>query len=184
MLVINQNFFFKGENLEQEKNLIHILALKEEDFDTAGHFRFPKENGDEQERGGMPYYQPNSNWIRLGLRVKGRYDNGNDDWLTKNGNPREWAVAFHGSTEAGTRAIAQSRIFLTSGPGQIHAHCQDVNELSDQKGQPCGRGAYFEAKIQASEGKYATYRPNGHKCILQVSTSHQAFWIKLTCPLS
>ena len=96
------------------------MALTKEDFDTAGDFRFPNENGDEQKRGGMPYYQPNSNWIRLGLRVKGRYDDGNDDWLMMNGNPREWAVAFHGSTEAGTRGIAQSRIFLTSGEGQVH----------------------------------------------------------------
>ena len=146
------------------------MALKKEDFDTAGDFRFPNENGEEQKRGGMPYYQPNSNWIRLGLRVKGRYDDGNDDWLMMNGNPREWAVGFHGSDQDGTRAIAQSRIFLTSGKGQVHEMREDINELSDQRGQPCGKGAYFGAKIQISEGGYANYAPSYHKCILQVST--------------
>ena len=154
--------------MQKERNLIHLLLLKKEDFDTAGDFRFPNENGDEQKRGGMTYYQPNSNWIRLGLRVKGRYDNGNDDWLMMNGNPREWAVAFHGSKETGTREIAQSRIFLTSGERQVYKTDKDVNELSDQRGQPCGNGAYFGAKIQISEA-YANYRPSDHKCILQVS---------------
>jgi hypothetical protein len=28
--------------------------------------------------------------------VKDKFDNGNQDWLGMNGNPNEWAVAFHG----------------------------------------------------------------------------------------
>ena len=85
--------------LHKEKGLIHVLGLREIDFDSAGDFKFPSGNGDKQMRGGMPYYQPNSNWTRIGLRVRRRYDNGNDDWLKMDGNPHEWAVGFHGSTK-------------------------------------------------------------------------------------
>ena len=30
------------------------------------------------------------------MNAKSKYDNGNDDWLKMDGNPKEWAVAFHG----------------------------------------------------------------------------------------
>lgn len=43
-------------------------------------------------RGGWPYFRP-INCKRYGLRVRGLYES--DDWLMKDGNPREWAVAYH-----------------------------------------------------------------------------------------
>lgn len=46
-------------------------------------------------RGNWPYYLP-VRAKRFGLRVRTEYDEGNDDWLKMNGNPYEWAVAFHG----------------------------------------------------------------------------------------
>ena len=157
-------------DLHQERRLVNLLALEKDDFDSAGDFRFPNTNGDTLKRGGMVYYQPNSNWIRLGLRVKGRYDNGNDDWLMMDGNPREWAVAFHGSSEHGTREILRSRQFLTNDPRGFQAYSEDVdvNELSDTKGHPCGRGANFGAKIQISEAFHKTHKVDGHKCVFQV----------------
>ena len=44
-------------------------------------------------RGGLPYFQPFEPWVRRGLRVHGKYEN--DDWLTNDGNPSEWAIAYH-----------------------------------------------------------------------------------------
>ena len=32
----------------------------------------------------------------FGLKVTGKYDNGNDDWLAHDGNKNEWAIAYHG----------------------------------------------------------------------------------------
>jgi len=29
--------------------------------------------------------------------LKGKYDNGNDNWLNKNGNSEEWYVMYHGT---------------------------------------------------------------------------------------
>lgn len=43
----------------------------------------------------MPYFQPVYG-TRFGLKVSKLYDNGNQDWLSMYGHPKEWAIAFHG----------------------------------------------------------------------------------------
>jgi hypothetical protein len=35
-------------------------------------------------------------WIGFGLNVINKYDNRNNDWLSKDGNKNEWVVAYHG----------------------------------------------------------------------------------------
>ena len=40
---------------------------------------------------------PPQGWKGFGLKVKGKYDGGNDDWIACNGNSNEWAVAYHGT---------------------------------------------------------------------------------------
>lgn len=47
-------------------------------------------------RGGIHYFQPGAPWLRRGLSVASKYDEGNDQWLSMDCNPNEWAVAFHG----------------------------------------------------------------------------------------
>ena len=51
--------------------------------------------GEGQKRGGFNYIPPKG-WKGFGLKVWDKYDNGNNDWLGYNGNPNEWAVAYHG----------------------------------------------------------------------------------------
>ena len=46
-------------------------------------------------RGGGSYLPP-IGWIRYGLNVLGKYDNGNDNWLSHNNIKGEWCVAYHG----------------------------------------------------------------------------------------
>ena len=50
--------------------------------------------GWEGTRGGRAYKQPPHGWERKGLKVKGIYDNGNDDWLGI--DKKSWPVAYHG----------------------------------------------------------------------------------------
>jgi hypothetical protein len=64
-------------------------------FDPKGDKDFSVLNPQGKKRGSFPYYPPYL-FKRFGLNVSGRYDNGNDRWLEKNGNPGEWAVAYHG----------------------------------------------------------------------------------------
>ena len=50
--------------------------------------------------------------------------------------------------------------------GQAYETDKDVNSLSDKKGQPCGKGAYFAAKI---DDAYKNCVIDNHACIFQVS---------------
>ena len=92
-----------GLKIKKVKKRYPILKLTKKDFDEDGNFTFTE--GSVQERGGLLYYQPSAPWKRIGLNVSNKYDDGNDDWLMMNGNPREWAVAFHGITITQSSAI-------------------------------------------------------------------------------
>ena len=104
----------------------------------------------------------------MGLRVKGRYDNGDDSWLSCTGGSGEWAVAFHGSrTVAGNIGIATSRE-IRPGGGQWHKKDVDINELSDNKGNPCGEGSsYFADDIEISAAPFYTTSISGKTCVFQ-----------------
>ena len=174
---LRKHFFSVDSDFQREKGLLHVLSLKKSDFDPQGDFEFPSPAGLLLTRGGLDYHQPNSNWIRVGLRVATRYDGGNDDWL-KSGNKNEWAVGFHGSDEAGTRAISQTRNFKVDGNGQRYRFDIDANELSDRIGQPCGKGAYFGAKVEKAE-EYSKYKARGHKVVIQVRFSFSIIRVRI-----
>lgn len=67
------------------------FTLSSEDFDTRGNRKFPEDQGVET-RGTWPYLPP-KNCKRYGLKVQDLYES--NDWLKMDGNPGEWAVAFH-----------------------------------------------------------------------------------------
>ena len=68
------------------------FLLNLNDFDSRGNFQFGE--GATFIRGEMEYFQPSAPWERAGLKVMDKYENNN--WLMMDGNPEEWAVAFHG----------------------------------------------------------------------------------------
>ena len=48
-----------------------------------------------QNRGNKPYNPP-IGWIGIGLKVKNKYDKGNNEWIGMNNSKGEWCVAYHG----------------------------------------------------------------------------------------
>ena len=90
---------FKDEpELGKLKNLhtdliINGCKLSEKMFDSRGN---NKDGGwgINETRGGEPY-DPPEGWIRYGLNVVGKYDNGNDDWLAYDNRKGEWCIAYH-----------------------------------------------------------------------------------------
>ena len=54
---------------------------------------------------GVEYFPPDNNWVGYGLRVWDQYDNKNNDWIGMDGNPNEWAVAYHGTSEKAVKPI-------------------------------------------------------------------------------
>ncbi len=64
--------------LEAEIKDEKTFKISLEDFDEKGNITMTGYVGF---RGGVKYVQPPEGWIRKGLKVTGKYDNGNDDWL-------------------------------------------------------------------------------------------------------
>ncbi|XP_063728972.1 uncharacterized protein LOC134856632 [Symsagittifera roscoffensis] len=152
-------------SIESEKRKLCVISLTADDFDSRGDIKFKHKSGQQLWRGGMHYFQPNSGWIRVGLKCMDRYD-GNNDWLAMNGNPNEWAVGFHGSDQKGTELIAQTRIFK-EGKRQHYQYSEDINEKSNNRGKLCGKGIYFGSQIEIAE-RFSNFKSDNKTCVLQV----------------
>ena len=77
-----------------EKPMIEALQISPEILDKRGN-RF-KGWGINEIRGGEKYLPPLNGWIGIGLKVKNKYDNGNNDWLGHKNKKGEYAVGYIG----------------------------------------------------------------------------------------
>jgi hypothetical protein len=130
-----------------EKNILGACKLTKDMLDDLGNRRPEEWPKSQQIRGGMPYYPPTDNWVGYGLKVLGQYDNGNDDWIAMDGNPNEWAVAFHGTSKTAVEPICKKygKFFSNIDEGATQQKCQkclNVNEKSKNDYKICGQGAY------------------------------------------
>ena len=142
-----------------------------------------------EKRGGFPY-RPPEGWIGYGLNVRGKYDNGNDDWLAYNGNKNEWAVAYHGvGCGGGCKNVAQAvhliikgdgiktdknkkdgeKIFLVPGSGQAHKKCDNINKYNSDK--KVGEGAYCSPNPKVMDSYAKSY--GGYKMALMLRVKPQ-----------
>ncbi|XP_069555610.1 uncharacterized protein [Brachyistius frenatus] len=114
-------------------------------------------------RGGEPYERPKG-WYRMGLKVRGKYPDG-DTWLGPNGwrsnsAEGEWPVSFHGTSLDRANAIIKSH--YKAGSGELY-----------------GRGIYSTPDIHVAEkedyAKSFTSKKTGkhYKVILQNRISPQ-----------
>ena len=61
-------------------------------FDSLGNKEMQGKTG---KRGNEEYKQPPKGYLRIGLKVLGLYDNGNNNWIGK--DETGWHVAYHGT---------------------------------------------------------------------------------------
>ena len=111
-------------------------------------------------RGGVEYFPPDNNWIGYGLRVWDQYDGKNNDWIGMNGNPNEWAVAYHGTSENAVKPICSQKgkfwsTFEEGARGQKCQYCKNINYLSQGKYPICGEGTYCSPHLEYAQG-YST----------------------------
>ncbi len=98
------------------------------------------------QRGGMRYYYP-TGWTGLGLKVAGKYDDGDNMWLNASkGVPPEWAVGFYGLHNSEAAKGIVTGCFVYNGQGQAYSNAQDV-----RTGEHCGYGAYLTPHIEVAE---------------------------------
>eukprot|EP01062_Namystynia_karyoxenos_P029240 TRINITY_DN21_c0_g5_i1.p1 TRINITY_DN21_c0_g5~~TRINITY_DN21_c0_g5_i1.p1 ORF type:complete len:569 (+),score=175.72 TRINITY_DN21_c0_g5_i1:118-1707(+) len=129
---------WQGRFLSADIHAIFIVCcVSPNDLDPKYNFDWTQ-NASTQQRGGMAYHQPQG-YQGYAVKVLGKYDGGNDDWLMMDGRPGEWAVAFHGTKRDGLKGVAQSGWVLHPGPGQGHK-------------QTCGVGVYCTPDMSTAEG--------------------------------
>lgn len=78
------------------------MFLEPDELDPSYDFDFSevRDDGEIYMRGGHQYHRPYG-WNRIALKVRGKYDEG-DEWLGPDGlriegAPNEWAVSYHGT---------------------------------------------------------------------------------------
>jgi hypothetical protein len=113
------------------------LQINPRSFDPQWNrdYRVPGNCPQGEKRGSLPYYAP-AGFIRFGLNVKGRRDNGNDTWLGMSNVPGEWAVFYHGTKRDSVAAITENPLH----PGSCNVY---------------GKGIYCTPNISVASG-YAT----------------------------
>jgi len=145
------------------KKMLDSRGNRERGFEVGG------------KRGGLPYYPPLNGWKGFGLNVLDKYDN--NDWLAMDGNPNEWAVAYHGigngkdlKVEDVTKKILNEGFYV--GPNQAYEYCHNdnknfivkENEKDDniKKREKVGKGVYCSPDPDVME-EYASYALNKAK---------------------
>ena len=132
--------------------------------------------GENEKRGGFNYIPPKG-WKGFGLKVWGKYDNGNNAWLASDGNPQEWAIAYHGIGAGGsckTVEDAAKNIYLggfKSGNGQFHKEAKNINDryipkdANNNYSEFVGIGVYCspEPNVMDEYAQTSTKQVNGKK---------------------
>ena len=137
-----------------QKNIMGICRLTPDMLDKRGN-RNPDEWPKEiEKRGNLDYYPPDNNWVGYGLKVLEEYED--DDWIEMDGNPREWAVAYHGTKPKAVHPIClkNGKFFSTIEEGATGQKCENeenINPLSKDEYKICGEGAYCSPFLDYAE---------------------------------
>ena len=138
-----------------ETNILGACKLTPDMLDERGN-RDPSEwPRSTEKRGGKNYYPPDDKWVGYGLRVLDQYDNGNNDWIAMDGNPNEWAVAFHATSENAVEHIWKKgeKFHSSVKEGAFGQKCCgniNKNKYSQKEYPTCGEGTYVSPHLDYS----------------------------------
>ena len=127
---------------------IHYELINYLDF--RGNFIHPNKNFNKKR--GTEIYDPPYDWIGIGLKVIGKFDD--DDWLTERDGTSKWAIAYHGLGRMNSfeqiKNILKNVIIkegLIPGPSQVKCHHNDLRH----PGKKIGTGVYMTQNISIAE---------------------------------
>ena len=124
----------------QQTTIMEGCKLDANMLDPEGN----RESGWEEggKRGGLDYIPPKG-WKGFGLKVKDKYDGGNNDWLGCDGNPNEWAVAYHGiGTNLGMSLERATHNIIRGGFKKGGRQFYEFDDDENHPGQKVGKGVY------------------------------------------
>jgi len=143
--------------------LLSACMITADSLDPSGNKEPDQWSHVPQKRGGEAYNPPHG-WMAFGIKVKGRYPDGNN-WYANDGNEREFPVAYHGlrnKPKDTLHNIVEGRQELIPGNNQYHENSDDFRH----PGEKCGRGCYLTPDINvASEyTSLVEVEKDGKKC--------------------
>ena len=143
---------FINEGIKYGELLLQSCKLSVEMFDPQyNNYNNWAPKG--ENRGGEPYDSPLT-WRGFGLKVLGKYDNGNNTWIGMKNVPGEFPVAYHGIGCKSNNPLELAGNVMNQGfivgRRQAYANSADIRH----PGRNCGYGAYFTPNI-IEAGAYA-----------------------------
>jgi len=164
------------QNLKEiyEDAIMSACKLTKKQLDLLGNRA--DEWGVDEQRGNRPYYPP-LGWTGIGLKVLGKYDDGDDTWLGMDNSDGEWNVAYHGVGGGQSSDQVKSIVGLIykgsfkKGSGQVHQNCNDKFHSGK-----VGEGVYCTPKIEVAEEYSGISQINGksYKTVLMVRVNPEA----------
>lgn len=127
-----------------------------------------------EKRGGEIYQKP-CGWVRYALKVKICYPS-IDTWLTSDGSPNEWAVAYHGFKISPLRCLKTKLMqngklnpFLANSKNTKFVNVEDVNPRSLRHKEKCNIGIFCSPSVDEAEKNTCEFKLNdkSYKMLLQ-----------------
>jgi hypothetical protein len=144
-----------------------MMEVSANSFDPRWNRDFSIESNCSQneKRGGYDYFPPKG-YMRYGLNVSGKFDDGDDTWLGMSNLPGEWAVAYHGTPSVNVPKIITSplRVGLNNVYG-LGIYCSPNINVSDFY----AGNAEFELETKDGKKKFKYV----FMCRVNVSNPHE-----------
>ena len=166
----------------QQEVIMGGVKLRADMLDSEGNRNDGQGIG--EQRGGKDY-DPPIGWNGIGLKVKGKFDNGDDTWIGMENSTGEWCVAYHGvatgQSSDKVKDITGKIVTTEFRPGwrQAHSTCDD----QFHPGKKVGDGVYCTPTIKTAEMYAGESNINGinYKTVLMVRVKPSALRHCDTC---
>lgn len=142
-----------------ETVLMEGCKLSRNIFHQEGNNRDPGW-GIGEKRGGFDYIPP-LGWIGYGLNVKGKYDQGNDDWLSYEHPKNEYAIAYYPiknyyddpkEMKKLIRSLCSNKTMNDNKDNFYNIFASEIN-IRSETNEPCGDGIYLFQDIAIAENQ-------------------------------
>jgi hypothetical protein len=148
--------------------LCHYCQIPKDYFDYRGNTLNP--NSKNNLIRGTEKYDPPYGWIGIGLNVLGKYDNGNDEWLTNNTNSSKWAIAYHGLSSKNKADIIKKLLKYIIVKKDLKKAISKIGETVNDKRNwgKVGEGIYLTPNIRIAESctKIISFNNKKYKVLL------------------
>ena len=145
-----KNIYPNLEELYEYKNIFDYLIREcdiKDNIDCKGNFIITINTKDKTKERYYPPYE----WIGIGLKVIGKYDN--DEWLLNDSKDSKWAIAYHGVGGRLPTKLVKDKLQkkikegLKQGRSQTKCHLDDIRH----PGKIIGTGGYWTPNINIAE---------------------------------